>query len=374
MGNSASASRRRRWPLLVPFFLLAILAVLWTGAWFAIAARAPGKIEAWRAREASAGRLYGCATQSIAGFPFRIEVRCTDPSAQLSDMAPPLALQAADALVTWQVYEPALLIGEFTGPLGLGEPGQPPGFLAQWGLAQASLRVSLSGAERVSIVCERPSLDRVGGASATPVFRAEHVELHGRRVEGSPADNPALDLVGRLVAAAAPELHPILAQPLDADVTAVLSGVGDVAPKPWPVLFRQWQARGGSLQISKARLQQGDVVAVGEGTLSLTPRGGLNGRMQVTIVGLAKVLQELGINQMVAQGDIGSALDALDRVLPGLGSIARQNAGAGIVAGLGAAGQSTTLEGKPAVTVPLRFDDGDISLGPFRIGRAPPLF
>jgi hypothetical protein len=91
-------------------------------------------------------------------------------------------------------------------------------------------------------------------------------------------------------------------------------------------------------------------------------------------VGLAKVLQELGINQMVSQGDLGSALDALDRVLPGLGSIARQNAGAGIVAGLGAAGQSTTLEGKPAVTVPLRFDDGDISLGPFRIGRAPALF
>jgi hypothetical protein len=374
MRNSARVSRRRRWPLLVPIFLLAILAVLWTGAWFTIAARAPGEIDAWRAREASAGRVYGCGNQSIAGFPFRIEVRCADPSAQLSDLAPPLALKAADALVTWQVYEPTLLIGEFTGPLGLGEPGKAPGFLARWGLAQASLRVSLSGPERVSIVAERPSLDHVGGASASPVFKAEHVELHGRRVDGSPADNPAVALVGRLVAASAPELHPILAQPLDADVTAVLSGLGDVAPKPWPVLFRQWQTRGGSLQISKARVQQGEVLAVGEGTLSLTPRGGLNGRMQVTIVGLAKVLQELGINQIVSQGDIGSALDALDRVLPGLGGIARQNAGAGIVAGLGAVGQSTTLEGKPAVTVPLRFDDGDISLGPFRIGRAPPLF
>jgi hypothetical protein len=374
MRVSASTSRRRRWPVFVPFFLVVVLAALWTAGWFYIAARAPGEIDAWRAREAAAGRLYGCGTQSIAGFPFRMEVRCSDPSAQLSDMAPPLALKAADAFVTWQIYQPALLIGEFAGPLSLGEPGKPASFVAHWGLAQASLRASLAGPERVSLVCERPSLDRLDGAGNPSVFRAERLELHGRRVEGSPAENPAVDLVLRLVAASAPTLHPILAESLDADVTGVLSGVADVAPKPWPVLFRQWQARGGSLQISKARVQQGDVIAVGEGTLSLTPRGGLSGQMQVTIVELAKVLQALGINQIVSQGDIGSALDALDRMLPGLGTIARQNAGAGIVAGLGAVGQNTTLEGKPAVTVPLRFDDGDVSLGPFRIGRAPPLF
>jgi hypothetical protein len=374
MRDSAIVSRRRRWPVFVPFFLVAILAALWTGGWFYIAARAPSAIADWRTREAGAGRLYSCGTQSIGGFPFRIEVRCSDPSAQLSDMAPPLALKAADAFITWQVYQPALLIGEFAGPLALGEIGKPASLLAHWRLAQASMRASLAGPERVSIVCERPSLDRVDGASNSPVFKADHVELHGRRVEGSPAENPAVDLVLRLVAASAPTLHPILAEPLDADVTGVLHGVADMILKPWPVLFKEWQARGGSLAISKARLQQGDVIAVGEGTLSLTPRGGLNGQMQVTIVELAKVLQELGINRIVSQGDIGSAIDALDKMLPGLGDIARQNAGPGIVAGLGAVGQNTTLEGKPAVRVPLRFDDGEVLLGPFRLGRVPPLF
>jgi hypothetical protein len=374
MRDSASASRRRRWLIYLPFSLLAILALLWTGAWLYIAARAPQEIADWRAREAREGRIFGCGTQSIGGFPFRIEVRCSDPSAQLSDMAPPVALTASGALLAWQVYEPALVIGELAGPLAVGEPGKPASLLARWRLAQASVRASLGGAERVSIVGEGASVERADGDRGPDVLRADHVELHGRRVAGSPADNPAVDLVVRLVAASAPALHPILADPLDADVTAVLSGVGDVAPKPWPVLFKQWQARGGSLQISKARVQQGDVVAVGEGTLTLTPRGGLNGQMQVTIVGLAKVLQGLGINRIVSQGDIGSAIDVLDCMLPGLGNIARQNAGAGIVAGLGAVGQNTTLEGKPAVTVPLRFDDGEIRLGPFSLGRASPLF
>jgi hypothetical protein len=236
------------------------------------------------------------------------------------------------------------------------------------------MRVSPAGLERVSIVSERPSIDRLDGGSNPNVLKADQAELHGRRVAVSPADNPAIDLVLRLIAASAPTLHPLLAEPLDADITGVLHGVADIPPKPWPVLFKEWQSRGGSLDISKARVQQGDIIAVGGGTLSLTPRGGLNGQMQVTIVELGKLLQGLGINRIVSQGDIGSAIDALDRMLPGLGAIARQNAGPGIVAGLGAVGQNTTLEGKPAVTVPLRFDDGEVLLGPFRLGRAPPLF
>jgi hypothetical protein len=374
MRSSASTSRRRRWPIFLPFFLVVALAALWTGGWFYIAARASEEIAAWREREARAGRVYGCGTQSIGGFPFRIEVRCADPSTELSDMAPSVALRAANALIAWQVYQPALLIGEFAGPLALGELGKPASFLAHWRLAQTSMRVSLAGLERVSIVGEGASLNGTEGGNNPDLFKADHVELHGRPVAGAPADDPAVDLVLRLVAATAPALHPILAEPLDADITGVLSGVADLAPKPWPVLFKQWQARGGSVEINKARLQQGDVIAVGEGSLSLTASGGLNGQMQVTIVGLVKVLQELGINNMVSQGNIGSAIDALDRMLPGLGAIARRNAAPGIVAGLGAVGQNTTLEGKPAVTLPLRFDDGEVLLGPFRIGHAPPLF
>jgi hypothetical protein len=374
MPQSASTSRRRRWPIFLPFLLVVALAALWSGGWFYMAARVPDAIADGRVREAKSGRLYECSSQSIGGYPFRIEVRCSDPSVELADMAPPLALKATAALFAWQVYAPALVIGEFTGPLGLGEPGKPPSFLAHWRLAQASIRASLGGVERVSIVSEGPTFDRTDGGPNPALFKADRVELHGRSVAGAPADDPAVDLALRLVAAAAPALHPILAEPLDADVTGVLHGVADLAPKPWPVLFKAWQAHGGRLDISRARLQQGDVIAVGEGSLGLTPRGGLNGQMQVTVVDLAKVLQGLGINQIVSQGDMGSAIDALDRMLPGLGAIARQHAGAGIVAGLGAIGQSTTLEGKPAVTVPLRFDDGEVLLGPIRLGEVPPLF
>ena len=84
------------------------------------------------------------------------------------------------------------------------------------------------------------------------------------------------------------------------------------------------------------------------------------------------MLKKLDLEQMMSQGKVGQAIDALDRLMPGLSKLARQNARPGILAGLGAIGQNTTLEGKPAVTVPLRFADGAVMLGPIPVGRIPP--
>ena len=65
---------------------------------------------------------------------------------------------------------------------------------------------------------------------------------------------------------------------------------------------------------------------------------------------------------------------ALDRLSPGLGNVARQQAGANISLGANLLGEQTTLEGKRAVALPLRFTDGAIFLGPIQIGNTPTLF
>jgi hypothetical protein len=65
---------------------------------------------------------------------------------------------------------------------------------------------------------------------------------------------------------------------------------------------------------------------------------------------------------------------ALNRVAPGLGDIARRQASANIGAGITMLGEQTTLEGKAAVTLPLRFDDGAVWLGPIPVGTTPALF
>jgi hypothetical protein len=362
--------RRRRWPLFLPFALVLLLAAAWTGVWFYAAARAEAEIAAWRAREWQAGRHQDCASQSIGGYPFRIEVRCGAATFELKG-TPTLRLSLPSVLTAVQVYDPTLLISEFQGPLDISEPDQPPRYIVNWNLGQASVRGLPSTVERASLVLEAPTVSDRTLVGSDLVFRAQRLELHGRRAPGSAPDNPLIETVLRLNAAIADKLHHLAAQPIDAEIATVLRGVTDVVPKPWPQRFKEWQARDGQIEIIKARIQQEDVIAMGAGTLRLTARGGLDGNLQVTVVGIEKVLKMFDIERIMSEGQIGATISALDRLIPGLGGLARQSAGPSLVAALG---QRTVLEDKPAVAFPVRFADGTVYLGPFQVGQVPPLF
>jgi hypothetical protein len=90
--------------LFLPFILVVLLAVAWTALWFYAAARAQEEIAAWRGRERAAGRLQDCASQTISGYPFRIEVRCGAAGFELKG-APTLQLKLPAALFAVQVYD-----------------------------------------------------------------------------------------------------------------------------------------------------------------------------------------------------------------------------------------------------------------------------
>jgi len=374
MRELEAAPRRRLWPVFVPFGLVVVLAVAWSGFWFVAAGAAEKTIAGWREREAHVGRIYTCEKQTVSGFPFRIEVRCVDPSIELRRNEPPLALKASDLVVVSQVYQPTHLITELKGPMTLAELDQPPSYVANWVLGQSSVRGTPAAPERASIVFDSVTVDRIGGAAPAAVLKAHRIEVHGRIAEGSVAGDPVIELALRLDAATAPELHAFTKQPVDTEVIARLYGLADFSPKPWPVRFKEIQARGGRIDITGARVRQGEAIAASAGTLSLTTRGGLDGQIQVTIAGLESVVRSLDLDRAMSQGSLGSTIGALDRLIPGFGQVARQNAAPGILAALRAMGKATTLDDKPATTLPLRFNDGQILLGPFPVGRVPPLF
>src|SRR5262249_56906894 len=77
MSQSAppAAAPRRRWLLFLPFALVVLLAAAWTAVWFYAAARAETEIAVWRARERQAGRAQDCASQSIGGYSFCLQMR-----------------------------------------------------------------------------------------------------------------------------------------------------------------------------------------------------------------------------------------------------------------------------------------------------------
>ena len=377
MRNPQSLQSRRRTGLRYAILVFIVVALIagWSGFWKFAADKAQSAVEGWRAREARAGRIYSCGSQNVGGYPFRIEVDCDRASALFSSSHPPVELKTSNLVVVAQVYQPGLLVSEFRGPLTVGEPGKPPELVAEWKLAQSSVRGTPSAPERGSLVFDQPAVDRVNGDMRQNVLRAKHVEIHGRMAEGSAANRPVIEVALQLDQASAATLHPAAAQPFDATVTALLRGLNDFSPKPWPVRFREVQAAGGRIDITKARVHQGEILAVGTGSLSLNDNGRLEGELRVTIAGLEQFLAAIGAQQKVQTSpNMEKLVGVLDRLAPGLGDVARQQAGANISLGISLLGEQTTLEGKRAVTLPLRFNDGAVSLGPIPIGNTPALF
>jgi hypothetical protein len=367
--DRAEARPPRRWRIVAPAALVLILAGGGSGFWFYAAGRAQDELAAWRVREAAAGREVSCASESISGFPFRLELRCSDPALNVQKSR--LALNAKSLLAAVQIYQPNLTIAEFGGPLTATDQGRGESFVIDWTLAQASLRGRPTTPERISVVLDAPSVARA--AAGTQLARAQHAEAHLREAPRLPQDPPAFDLALSFTQAHLPTIPRLPDLPIDADMAGTLRGLTELSAKPWPQLLRDLQAANGRLDVTQAHIRQGDILAVGRGTLRLTPRGALDGEMQLTIAGLEQLMTVLGIDKAVGQ----ASQNALSRLAPGLnldrllgpgGNAALAAAGAAML------GQPAELEGRQAVALPLRFADGVVFLGPVRVGELAPLF
>jgi hypothetical protein len=365
--DTVAARPPRRWRIVLPLAVVALLAAAWAGFWYYAAGRAESALAAWRVREAAAGREVSCAGQEVGGFPFRLELQCAKPALNLRKAR--VSLRAKDLHAAVQVYQPTLMIAEFTGPLAVGDEARSAKYALDWSLAQASAR-GLTRPERVSLVLDQPSLTQPGAA---PVARAEHAELHVRSAPHLPQDPPATDVSLDLKQALLLAVPRIANAPIDADIAGTLRGIGDLAPRPLPQLLRELAAANGRIDIAKARIQQGDILGIGSGIVQITSRGTLDGELQLTVAGIDKLVTLLGVDKAVGQ----ASQRALDRYVPGLNldRLLGPRGGAALAAaGATMLGQPAELEGRQAVTLPLRFADGVVFLGPLRVGEMAPLF
>ncbi|MEA2836281.1 MAG: hypothetical protein QOD89_831 [Bradyrhizobium sp.] len=395
MSEITRAPRKQKlWRLFIMPVLVLVAAIAWSAFWFYAASKVDENVDAWRAREAKSGRIYDCAKRAVGGFPFRFEVRCSGASVALVSQTAggsqvPVTARLGEILVVAQVYEPKLLIAEFTAPATISGPDQLS-LTVSWSKARSSIVGLPAVPQRAAIVFDDPTIDRVNASVPTPLARAKHVELHARLADGSAQENPVIETVLQIAGGSLRELHPLLGEPFDADLRTLLTGLRDFSPKPWPERFREIQAAGGRVEITQSRIAQGDLIAVAAGTLGLSAGGRLDGELQMTVAGIEKVIPVLGIDKMLEDGvpqatldrvapgvktqDLNNLMGALNRAIPGLGNVVKQNANVGVAVGINSLGKEAVLEGKKARAFPLRFVDGAVFLGPLKVGQVPALF
>jgi hypothetical protein len=336
---------RPNWLLFLPFAVIIVLAVTWSGLWYFAASRTEAVVSAWIEQEASAGRVYACASRTIGGYPFRIELRCTEPVMELTSLQRPRVVKARDLVALAQVYEPGLIVAEITGPVSIADAGSPPIMQADWRLAQASLRAAGRRPERLSVVLESVRLQQVDSGTPEMMSSADRVELHIHRPadggENAPIDFAALVAGGVIVGG------PLGGRPINAETSGILRGLAEFKRQPMSARLREWQMGGGRLELTRLRVQQGDAVAVAAGDVGLSVSGRPDGTINITMAGFDQVVRDL-----VRGG--GMQL--------------------GVIAGLTFLGRPAEIDGRRAVSVPFRIKDGSMSLGPIPVGKLDPVF
>ena len=186
MPDMTPAPRRRPlWRLFIMPALLVVAAAAWSAFWFYAASEVGVRADAWAAQEAKSGRVYACGKRSVAGFPFRFEVRCDDASvcAGLADGGRAGAVHRA---ARRNHGDRADLPAETADRRiqGAGHAGRSrPAAVAEGELDHrpqqraAGCRTFRSAPPSCSTIPRSTaSTDR----SQTPLARAGHVELHGR--------------------------------------------------------------------------------------------------------------------------------------------------------------------------------------------------
>ena len=247
---------RRRWPLIL-IAVAIVMAAGWSGLWYYAAGRAETVIAGWRDREARSGRIHTCGSQTVGGFPLRFEMRCADPGLEIKSAAQPLSVKAKEILITAKVWQPTLLTTEITGPLTIADAGQPPTITVNWQYARSEVRGLPTAPEQVTMVFDQPVVERTADGVTQKLFNATRLEIGGRMLDGTVISNPVIEVSLKTKSAVAPTLHPVTEVPIDSDITAVLRGLKDFRPKPWPDRFREIQSAGGSIEIKQCAAPAG---------------------------------------------------------------------------------------------------------------------
>jgi hypothetical protein len=353
------SSGRSRLALYLPFAVLILLAVGISVAWFVISNRVEAEMDRWLAREASAGRAWSCPGRSIAGFPFRIELRCAGPQLAVTRGVGVETARAEGLVVVGQVYRWRHIIAEIDGPLRM-DLIDGTKVEADW----RDLRLSAvagsanDGLERLSLIANAGTLRVTPPAAPPDAILVQEMQLHLRRDPRRFAQDGAYDIALRGTGVAAPGLDAVTgeAAPMDVEAVILLAQALRLPGGPLRDGLERWRQGGGRLDLKALNATKGQLRLRLEGTLALDEARRPMGRIDGAATGHQALLTRL----------LGGNAQAGTLIAGGLSLLGRPKAAA--------AGNSSATPDDLTPLPSLRFENGRVMAGPFNVGRLAPLY
>jgi hypothetical protein len=347
------APRRSSRRVFVPTILLGVVVVAWSGFWWYASNRVDTELSRFMTKQAELGRQITCDERNVAGYPFRIEVHCTNPKVEGTRAGKAFSANLGEINAVAQVYQPNKVLLEAKGPMVLvDKDGDGTTVTSNWTSAEASASIWTSGPQNADVVIKGLTTTVDRGGQTVNMLDGANVEMHVRIAEGPNAAPGAYDLAADVDAKGVAPVDMFLgsAAPLSATFRGTITKI-DLHPMPMEDRLRDWAENGGSLLITQVQLNRGPSSVKANGTVGLETDGHPSGDLTVALSGVNELADTLKQSGRVP-GSITSMLGV----------------------GLSMLGKPTNIDGKAAVEVPVRINNGKVSVGAFPAGKVPRLF
>jgi len=334
---------RRRTGLFVVIALLLILAGGYTAFWFIAA----GKIEQGLGEWAETARAQKIDTSwrglRVSGFPFAFSIDMTD--AVLRDEATDPATEIRMPLLSASTHPWDFRVWHLAAPQGLSAVGAAqakPGATLSARSAVGAVAAASEGGATIWLSLDMP---RVEASAAMGARRADLWLMLPARIPETHRDSNVA-LAAHLHEVTVPQAPNPFRNLLD-EIAFGVTIKGPIPSGPPRQAATAWRDEGGTAELDNFRLRWGTLTISGSGTLALDgdlqPMGGFSGAVE-------------GYDELMR------ALVAAGRMKPSDASLAR--IGLALLAKAGP-------DGRPAITAAFTIQNGEMFLGPAKLGPAP---
>ncbi len=260
--------------------ILVAVPVLWIGYWYATQEIARAAIDRVTTRTVAGGR-FGCAGETLGGFPLRLDFGCTraaygdGPEGTGERLSAALGgLQASAPL-----YQPGYVEATLVSPLVVNAPPSGIAVTTQWSDATTTATATLGGLKSATAIFHSLDFSSAGG----PVVPVKALTADLAEASAAPAASNAYRFSAstRDLKVVRSNGQAIPAIDLDAAITALDFG-NSLGTDPRARL-RAWAKAGGTMHIDRLRFAAGGAIADADGQLTLAANGLLSGKLNVRL-------------------------------------------------------------------------------------------
>jgi hypothetical protein len=292
MKDETKPSASATWKLYAPYVALLLLALAWSGYWYVASRASEQALDSWFAQERSFGRVWSCGERMVGGYPFRVELRCSNPSFEGRLGAAQGRAQIGDLLAASHLYNPKLIVGEFKSPLKFQAQDHGVEIAAQWSKLLISHRLGpVPGQTSVEM---DDAVLRLQDAALQIDLRSEKFEFHLRP---TPDMEGALDLALRLGKLQSAPLDQLTGESSAVDAVLSVTFAQSRAFKGANLAqsLESWRQAQGTLTINELKMAKANARLEIKGPLSLDEQRRIRGKLDIDANGLGKLLAAQGI-------------------------------------------------------------------------------